>query len=129
MRIYTARPRWNDGRWTSTVDEVTGLVATARLLEQVPTAVTSGLVNFPGAAMDDSEEALVLVLPEVDAESVGHLRDFTEQARRPGRQAQEGIREAVLELCAKGLTFRDIGTILTIDFTYAQQLAHEPQRP
>lgn len=69
MRIYTARACWNDGWWTATVDEVDGLVATAPLLEQVPAAVIAGLANFPEEPIDYPEDALVLVFPEVDADS------------------------------------------------------------
>lgn len=70
MRIYTARACWNGGCWTITVDEVDGLVATAPLLEQVPTAVISCLANFPEEPIDYPEDALVVVFPEVDAESL-----------------------------------------------------------
>lgn len=116
MKIYTARACWNAGWWTSTVDEVEGLVTTTRLLEEVPTAVTSGLMNLPEKPIDYPEDALVLVLPEMTRDSLPHLSQVN-------GQAQAGLREAVRELYAQGLTFRDIDSILTINLTHATQLA------
>lgn len=113
IKIYTARAYWDDGWWTITVDELDGLVTTTRLLEQIPAAVTSWLMNLPEKPIDYPEDALVLVLPEMATEPLLHPSPVNEQT------------QLTRELRAKGLTFRDIGSLLTIDAAHAARLARQ----
>lgn len=122
MAIYTARVRRDGEWWLVSVDEVEGLTTKVRLLEQVPMAVREQLAHIPGE-FSDPEDAIVMVFPEDDSQCVLHVKDLSERVRKLQHEEQRAMRQAVRELSLQGLTFRDIGEILGVDFKRAMQLA------
>lgn len=69
----------NDGWWTVTVDEVSGLFTQTRRLDQIEEMVRDALILFP--EVEAAEEAIVIV--KVDP-TISHPAD---NARRLGAEA------------------------------------------
>lgn len=62
-----------------------------------------------------------------EGESIADIANQAVQANQKAKQAQEEasqlMRQAAAELSKKGLSYRDIGTLLGVSFQRAQKLA------
>lgn len=119
----TARAVRESGWWTVTVDEVPGLFTQTRRLDQIPAMVRDALALFPEITTNPAE-ATVDVVPEGEtAQRASAAADLRDEARKMQAEATATLQSAASELSQRGLTYRDIGTLLGVSYQQAQKLA------
>ncbi|AIU31630.1 MULTISPECIES: hypothetical protein [Corynebacterium] len=122
---FTALTERGEGWWVIQLKEDPGLLTQTRRLDQIPDMVRDALELFPELT-DDPENAIVNIEFR-EGESIADIANQAVQANQKAKQAQEEasqlMRQAAAELSKKGLSYRDIGTLLGISFQRAQKLA------
>lgn len=122
---FTALTEQGEGWWVIQLKEDPGLLTQTRRLDQIPDMVRDALELFPELT-DDPENAIVNIEFR-EGESIADIANQAVQANQKAKQAQEEasqlMRQAAAELSKKGLSYRDIGTLLGISFQRAQKLA------
>lgn len=113
-----------DGRWWMVhVPEVDGLTQTRRLAdaEQMARELVAVTLDVP---VDDVD--ITVTVAEVDgvdiAGAVSAIRDERSEAARLEREALDRTAALARDLKAKGLSLRDVGTILGVSYQRVHQL-------
>lgn len=122
---FTALTERGEGWWVVQLKEDPGLLTQTRRLDQIADMVRDALELFPELT-DDPENAIVNIEFR-EGESIADIANQAVQANQAAKQAQEEasqlMRQAAAELSQKGLSYRDIGTLLGVSFQRAQKLA------
>ncbi|AEG82742.1 hypothetical protein [Corynebacterium ulcerans] len=122
---FTALTERSEGWWSVQLKEDPGLLTQTRRLDQIADMVRDALELFPELT-DDPENAIVNIEFR-EGESIADIANQAVQANQKAKQAQEEasqlMRQAAAELSKKGLSYRDIGTLLGVSFQRAQKLA------
>lgn len=122
---FTALTERSEGWWSVQLKEDPGLLTQTRRLDQIADMVRDALELFPELT-DDPENAIVNIEFR-EGESIADIANQAVQANQKAKQAQEEasqlMRQAAAELSKKGLSYRDIGTLLGVSFQRAQKHA------
>ncbi|ARU45182.1 transcriptional regulator [Corynebacterium silvaticum] len=122
---FTSLTERGEGWWVIQLKEDPGLLTQTRRLDQIPDMVRDALGLFPELT-DDPENAIVTIEFR-EGEDIADIANQAVQANQKAKQAQKEasqlMRQAAAELSKKGLSYRDIGTLLGVSFQRAQKLA------
>lgn len=123
MNAYTARATREENWWTVTVDEVPGLFAQARRLDQIPAMVQDALALFPEVE-SNPDQAQINVIPDPTyAKTAATVIELQHASQAAQEKATVAARAAAKDFYHSGLTYRDIGKLLGVSFQHAQKLA------
>ena len=129
MTTYRVTTERSDGWWAFSIPEVPGAHGQAKRLDQVP-----GEARHVIALMLDVEDADGIELT-VDIELDASLEPLVTQARAARqrldatqREAQESLRVAAVELHERGISMRDIGSVLNLSFQRVHQVLDASRR-
>lgn len=129
MTTYRVTAQRSDGWWAFSIPEIPGAHGQAKRLDQVPAEALDVI-----ALMLDLEDAggiEVIVDIELDA-SLEPLVTQAHEARQrldaTQREAQESLRLAAIELHERGLSMRDIGSVLNLSFQRVHQILGASRR-
>ncbi|AEG80564.1 transcriptional regulator [Corynebacterium ulcerans] len=122
---FTALTERSEGWWSVQLKEDPGLLTQTRRLDQIPDMVRDALELFPELTDDPYKDIVNIEFRE--GEAIADIANQAVQANQKAKQAQEEasqlMRQAAAELSQKGLSYRDIGTLLGVSFQRAQKLA------
>ncbi|AIT88005.1 transcriptional regulator [Corynebacterium ulcerans] len=122
---FTALTERSEGWWSVQLKEDPGLLTQTRRLDQIADMVRDALELFPELTDDPYKDIVNIEFRE--GESIADIANQAVQANQKAKQAQEEasqlMRQAAAELSKKGLSYRDIGTLLGVSFQRAQKLA------
>lgn len=122
---FTALTERSEGWWVIQLKEDPGLLTQTRRLDQIPDMVRDALELFPELTDDPYKDIVNIEFRE--GEAIADIANQAVQANQKAKQAQEEasplMRQAAAELSKKGLSYRDIGTLLGVSFQRAQKLA------
>lgn len=122
---FTALTERSEGWWSVQLKEDPGLLTQTRRLDQIPDMVRDALELFPELTDDPYKDIVNIEFRE--GEAIADIANQAVQANQKAKQAQEEasqlMRQAAAELSKKGLSYRDIGTLLGVSFQRAQKLA------
>lgn len=122
---FTALTERGEGWWVIQLKEDPGLLTQTRRLDQIPDMVRDALELFPELTDDPYKDIVNIEFRE--GEAIADIANQAVQANQAAKQAQEEasqlMRQAAAELSKKGLSYRDIGTLLGVSFQRAQKLA------
>ncbi|WP_368266840.1 transcriptional regulator [Corynebacterium ulcerans] len=122
---FTALTERGEGWWVIQLKEDPGLLTQTRRLDQIADMVRDALELFPELTDDLYKDIVNIEFRE--GESIADIANQAVQANQAAKQAQEEasqlMRQAAAELSKKGLSYRDIGTLLGVSFQRAQKLA------
>lgn len=129
MTTYRVMAQRSDGWWAFSIPEIPGAHGQAKRLDQVPAEARDVI-----ALMLDLEDADGIEVT-VDIELDESLEPLVTQARAARqrldatqREAQESLRLAALELHERGLSMRDIGSVLNLSFQRVHQILDASRR-
>ncbi len=119
MRV-TATARRSGDWWAIEVAEVPGLFTQVRRLDQVEAMVKDAaeLLGSPVTEVD-----VVPDLPSVTREKVSRAKASLNEAANLQKEASIRSREAAADLRGKGLTVRDVATVLGVSAQRVSQIA------
>lgn len=122
---FTALTERGEDWWVIQLKEDPGLLTQTRRLDQIPDMVRDALELFPELTDDPYKDIVNIEFRE--GEAIADIANQAVQANQKAKQAQEEasqlMRQAAAELSKKGLSYRDIGTLLGVSFQRAQKLA------
>lgn len=122
---FTALTERGEGWWVIQLKEDPGLLTQTRRLDQIADMVRDALELFPELTDDPYKDIVNIEFRE--GEAIADIANQAVQANQKAKQAQEEasqlMRQAAAELSKKGLSYRDIGTLLGVSFQRAQKLA------
>ncbi|BDV24772.1 transcriptional regulator [Corynebacterium ulcerans] len=122
---FTALTERSEGWWLVQLKEDPGLLTQTRRLDQIPDMVRDALELFPELTDDPYKDIVNIEFRE--GEAIADIANQAVQANQKAKQAQEEasqlMRQAAAELSKKGLSSRDIGTLLGVSSQKAQKLA------
>ena len=125
-RVTTQRA---DGWWAFSVPEIPGAHGQSRRLDQVPAEARDVIALM--LDLDETDAVEVTVDVELEA-PLGLLVTQARAARQrldaTQREAQESLRLAAAELHGRGLSMRDIGSVLNLSFQRVHQILDAGRR-
>ncbi|WP_314676431.1 hypothetical protein [uncultured Actinomyces sp.] len=99
-----------------------GAVSQVRRLDQVENEMREAIAHLAGLLESEVEVDVRATLPEDCVEHVGQARRLRAEAEAASRRAAEESRLAARSLRNRGLTFRDVGSIMGVSQRRAAQL-------
>lgn len=115
MSTLTARATRCGGWWAVEVDEIPGLFAQVRRLEQVEAEVQDAAAGLTGDPAPSFTVEVVSSIDGVDLEALSsEVRSKRVELARAEAAASEASRRAVATLRAQGLPVRDVAQILGV---------------
>lgn len=123
MKI-TAKARRSEGWWAVEIPEVDGAFTQAKRLDQVSAHAADAVAVLEGISTDRVEVEAV----DYDLDDPAMTRDISEakklsrDAQRAAENASTAMRAVVRKLRERGLSVRDVGTILQISPQRVSQL-------
>ena len=123
MNGYLATAERHGAWWALEVPALPGVHTQARRLDRAEYMVRDAIALFLDVDPDSFD---VVVQPELSGhvgEAVRRTREARMQADEMSKSASELMRATVAELARRGMTTRDIGTILGISHQRVAQLA------
>lgn len=120
----TAKARRSEGWWAVEIPEVGGAFTQAKRLDQVSGHAADAVAVLEGISPDRVEVEAV----DYDLDDPAMTRDIDEaktlsrDARRAAENASTAMRAVVRKLRERGLSVRDVGTILQISPQRVSQL-------
>ncbi|NRI68811.1 hypothetical protein FEZ60_25145 [Rhodococcus sp. MS16] len=123
MKI-TAKARRSEGWWAVEIPEVDGAFTQAKRLDQVSAHAADAVAVLEGISPDQVEVEAV----DYDLDDPAMTRDIDEakklsrDAQRAAENASTAMRAVVRKLRERGLSVRDVGTILQISPQRVSQL-------
>ena len=99
-----------------------GAVSRVRRLDQVEDEMREAIAHLAGLPESEVEVDVRATLPEDCVEHVGQARRLRAEAEAASRRAAEESRLAARSLRNRGLTFRDVGSIMGVSQRRAAQL-------
>ncbi|UQX10057.1 hypothetical protein [Candidatus Mycobacterium methanotrophicum] len=119
MRVTAVATR-TGGWWAVEVPELPGLFTQARRLDQVAAVVADAARLLTDVAV---EVTVRPALPDDIQSAVERVRAEAAEADAAQRRAAEDVRGLVASLRAKGLSVRDVGTVLGVSPQRVSQLS------
>lgn len=123
MKI-TAKARRSEGWWAVEIPEVDGAFTQAKRLDQVSAHAADAVAVLEGISPDRVEVEAVdydLDDPAVTRD-IGEAKKLSRDAQRAAENASTAMRAVVRKLRERGLSVRDVGTILQISPQRVSQL-------
>ena len=123
-RIFTVTVERGRGDWWVLEAPDVGAVSQVRRLDQVEDEMREAIAHLAGLPESESEVEVDVraTLPEDCVEHVGQARRLRAEAEAASRRAAEESRLAARSLRNRGLTFRDVGSIMGVSQRRAAQL-------
>ena len=131
MNITAVTTR-SDGWWAIEVPEIKGLHTQARRLDQVREMVTDAASLLTGEPEDSFNVTLSVNLDAETGARLEHAMKLAKVAAEAQAEASEINRELAADLVGRGLTLRDVGSVLHVSHQRAAQLvgsARAQRRP
>ena len=129
MTTYRVTAQRSDGWWAFSIPEIPGAHGQAKRLDQVPAEALNVIALM--LDLEDVGSIEVIVDIELDA-SLEPLVTQAHEARQrldaTQREAQESLRLAAIELHERGLSMRDIGSVLNLSFQRVHQILGASRR-
>ncbi len=129
MTTYRVTAQRSDGWWAFSIPEIPGAHGQAKRLDQVPAEALDVIALM--LDLEDVGGIEVIVDIELDA-SLEPLVTQAHEARQrldaTQREAQESLRLAAIELHERGLSMRDIGSVLNLSFQRVHQILDASRR-
>ncbi|MDA8032904.1 MAG: hypothetical protein M0T71_01860 [Actinomycetota bacterium] len=129
MTTYRVTAQRSDGWWAFSIPEIPGAHGQAKRLDQVPAEALDVIALM--LDLEDVGGIEVIVDIELDA-SLEPLVTQAHEARQrldaTQREAQESLRLAAIELRERGLSMRDIGSVLNLSFQRVHQILDASRR-
>lgn len=124
MRV-TAEVERHDRWWVVTVPEVDGAFTQARRLVDVPAQAADAVATLLDISPGSVEVSVELRLDDEVNEAFARATELREQSARANAAAAAEQRKGVAALLARGLTLRDIASVLGVSVQRAHQLTGE----
>lgn len=123
MKI-TAKARRSEGWWAVEIPEVDGAFTQAKRLDQVSALAADAVAVLEGISPDRVEvEAVDYDLGDpAMTRDIGEAKKLSRDAQRVAENASTAMRAVVRKLRERGLSVRDVGTILQISPQRVSQL-------
>ena len=121
-RIFTVTAERGHGDWWVLEAPDVGAVSQVRRLDQVEDEMREAIAHLAGLPESEVEVDVRATLPEDCVEHVGQARRLRAEAEAASRRAAEESRLAARSLRNRGLTFRDVGSIMGVSQRRAAQL-------
>ncbi|MGG7104616.1 MULTISPECIES: type II toxin-antitoxin system HicB family antitoxin [Rhodococcus] len=123
MKI-TAKARRSEGWWAVEIPEVEGAFTQAKRLDQVSARAADAVAVLEGISPDRVEvEAVDYDLDDhAMTRDIGEAKKLSRDAQRAAENASTAMRVVVRKLRERGLSVRDVGTILQISPQRVSQL-------
>ena len=129
MTTYRVTAERSDGWWAFSIPEVPGAHGQAKRLDQVPAEardVIALMLDLEGA---DGIEVTVDIELDASLEPlVTQARAARQRLDATQREAQESLRVAAIELHERGISMRDIGSVLNLSFQRVHQILDASRR-
>ncbi len=129
MTTYRVTAERSDGWWAFSVPEVPGAHGQAKRLDQVPGEARDVIALM--LDLGDADGIEVTVDIELDASLeplVTQARAARQRLDATQREAQESLHVAAIELHERGLSMRDIGSVLNLSFQRVHQILDASRR-
>ncbi|WP_311473561.1 hypothetical protein [uncultured Actinomyces sp.] len=121
-RMFTVTVERGHGDWWVLEAPDVGAVSQVRRLDQVENEMREAIAHLAGLLESEVEVDVRATLPEDCVEHVGQARRLRAEAEAASRRAAEESRLAARSLRNRGLTFRDVGSIMGVSQRRAAQL-------
>ncbi|NMD64240.1 UNVERIFIED_ORG: sigma-70-like protein [Nocardia globerula] len=123
MKI-TVKARRSEGWWAVEIPEVDGAFTQAKRLDQVSAHAADAVAVLEGISPDQIEvEAVDYDLGDpAMTRDIGEAKKLSRDAQRAAENASTAMRAVVRKLRERGLSVRDVGTILQISPQRVSQL-------
>ena len=121
-RIFTVTAERGRGDWWVLEAPDVGAVSRVRRLDQVEDEMREAIAHLAGLPESEVEVDVRATLPEDCVEHVEQARRLRAEAEAASRRAAEESRLAARSLRNRGLTFRDVGSIMGVSQRRAAQL-------
>ena len=129
MTTYRVTAKRSDGWWAFTIPEVPGAHGQAKRLDQVPAEARDVIALM--LDLEDADGIEVTVDIELDASLeplVTQARAARQRLDATQREAQESLRVAAIEQHERGLSMRDVGSVLNLSFQRVHQILGASRR-
>ena len=121
-RIFMVTVERGRGDWWVLEAPDVGAVSQVRRLDQVEDEMREAIAHLAGLPESEVEVDVRATLPEDCVEHVEQARRLRAEAEAASRRAAEESRLAARSLRNRGLTFRDVGSIMGVSQRRAAQL-------
>lgn len=121
-RIFTVTAERGRGDWWVLEAPGVGAVSQVRRFDQVEDEMREAAAHLADLPESEVEVDVRTVPPEDCVEHVGQARRLRAEAEAASRRAAEESRLAARSLRNRGLTFRDVGSIMGVSQRRAAQL-------
>lgn len=119
----TAHAVRSDDWWSVDVPEVDGLFTQAKRLDQIPAMVADAAELLTGVSADQVEVTLDYDIGDPAAlREIAEVKQRSAEAQRAVERASRTSRALVHDLRGRGLSMRDVATILEISYQRVAQL-------
>lgn len=118
----TAHAQHGEKWWVVSVDEVEGLFTQTRRLDEIPDMVRDALTLCPEITTTPWETEVEIIVDEPFITDIHEAKEATQEAARLQVEAAAKIRSIATRLRERGLSFKDIATLLDVSVARAQQL-------
>lgn len=124
MNRYTSTAR-KDGRWwVVQCDQEPGALSQVVRLDQAAEHQREAIAFVTGLAQDEIEVAVVPVIDDEARRLLDQAHQDRAQAEELAEQASREIQQAARLMVQKGLSLRDVGSVLGVSHQRAHQLVN-----